>query len=235
MALDKAGTLEIIINTNQTNNPRFEHSVCDTTTSKCLDASNWTNSQNSQGSHHASDMDLLIGKGDGDGYHLWVLEATQDEIKIMHRSNGSGAGYSAYSGSISVTQNVTSTAGDDFRSTSYAQGEDGNFHLAYVPTDMSLNGIMYAYCDGPCGEPAAAGISQGWTFSPISGVDSETFDIAVDSDLIPHLFYSTSSGIHHTKLVDDSWTTPTLLFYLEANEIRAEITEKWESMGRGPT
>ena len=225
MALDKAGTLEIIINTNQTSNPRFEHSVCDTTTSKCLDASNWTNSQNSQGSHHASDMDLLIGKSDGDGYHLWVLEATQDEIKIMHRSNGSGAGYSAYSGSISVTQNVTSTAGDDFRSTSYAQGEDGNFHLAYVPTDMSLNGIMYAYCDGPCGEPAAAGVSQGWTFSPISGIDSETFDIAVDSDLIPHLFYSTSSGIHHTKLVDDSWTTPTLLFGLEANEIRAEITE----------
>ena len=224
MALDKAGTIEIIINTNQTTNPRFEHSVCDTTTSKCLDASNWTNSQNSVGSHHASDMDLLVGKGDGDVYHLWVLETTQDEIKIMHRSNGSGAGYSAYSGSMSVTQNVTSTAGDDFRSTSYAQGEDGNFHLAYVPTDMSQNGIMYAYCDGPCGEPAA-GVPQGWTFSPISGIDSETFDIAVDSDLIPHLFYSTSSGIHHTKLVDDSWTTPTLLFGLEANEIRAEITE----------
>ena len=83
---------------------------------------------------------------------------------------------------------------------------------------------LYAYCDGPCGEPAA-GVPQGWTFSPISGIDSETFDIAVDSDLIPHLFYSTSSGIHHTKLVDDSWTTPTLLFGLEANEIRAEITE----------
>jgi alpha-tubulin suppressor-like RCC1 family protein len=159
MALDQAGTLEIIINTNQTTNPRFEHSVCDTITSNCLDASNWTNSQNSQGSHHASDMDLLVGKDGGGVYHLWVLETNQDEVKIMHRENGTGAGYSAYSGSIRVTRNVTSTAGDDFRSTSYTQGEDGTFHLAYVPTDMSQNGLMYAYCADLCGETVKGGLS----------------------------------------------------------------------------
>ena len=47
----------------------------------------------------------------------------------------------------------------------------------------------------------------------------------MDSDLVPHVFYSTSSGIQHTKLVDDSWTSPVQILSLEANEIRAEISE----------
>ena len=222
MALNHTNVLEIITNTNTSGQHAFRHAVCDTTVNTCQSTSHWSGSSNTY-TFQGSDMDVIVNL-DGSITNLFLEEGTPDKIKMKTKQAGRSASESDYgpAASPSLTYNTSSASGDDIRSIRMIQSADGNYHMVYVPTDLSTNGLLYGYCTTECLRGPAL---NDWTFSPIAGATSSTFSFAVDSDLIPHLFYSTSSGIQHTKLVDDSWTTSLQILNLAANEIRAEISE----------
>ena len=222
MVLNHTNVLEIITNTNTSGQHAFRHAVCDTTVHTCQSSTNWTGSSNTH-TFQGSDMDVIVNL-DGSITNLFLEEDTPDKIKMKTKQAGQTASQSDYgpASSPSFTYNTSSASGDDIRSIRMIQSADGNFHMVYVPTDLSTNGLLYGYCTTQC--LRGPGLND-WVLSPIAGATSSTFSFAVDSDLIPHVFYGTSSGIYHTKLIDGSWTSPIQLLTLAVNEIRAEISE----------
>ncbi|MFL2978646.1 MAG: RCC1 domain-containing protein [Candidatus Thalassarchaeaceae archaeon] len=225
MVLNHTNVLEIITNTNTSGQHAFRHAVCDTTVHTCQSSTNWTGSSNTQ-TFQGSDMDVIVNL-DGSITNLFLEEATPDKIKMKTKQAGQTASQSDYgsASSPSLTYNTSSASGDDIRSIRMIQSTDGNFHMVYVPTDLSTNGLLYGHCTTACLYGPAF---NDWTFSPIAGVTSSTFSFAVDSDsgsacVLRHV---QAVDFNHTKLSRRSLGLLQFKFLsLAANEIRAEISE----------
>ena len=222
IALNQSSVLEIISANNGSGTYSLRYATCNLVTNDCTDSSDWDYTNTNSNTFTASDIDLIVTE-EGSSRNFFVRQLSTDSLH--YKIKGDGASTYGGAGKPGSIDNVSAIKGDDERSVRAVQGNDGRIHLFYTPTDLSTNGLVYAYCDSRIENCYGGPSINGYDFLRVPSATTNTFDIAVDSDLVPHVFYSTNSGIQYTKLVDDSWTSPVQILSLEANEIRAEISE----------
>ena len=179
----------------------------------CLDSSNWTASSASNDFRSRAGFDSSINPS-GDAWLSYTVSNSTNSFNVQ--TNNSYNGWTSY---VQVAQNSTGTA---FATSDIEVAVDGTVHAVYLHEDYATDGIMYTSCSGGWSDCNSA---SDWSFIPVPHVTNDTFSLAVDYDLVPHIFFNASSSLKFIKLVDGTWSSPVEVLNLGVSEIEANFHE----------
>ncbi|MED5486435.1 MAG: hypothetical protein VYB40_01860, partial [Candidatus Thermoplasmatota archaeon] len=181
----------------------------------CLDSSDWSQETVSNDLTTRHGFDSSIGPA-GDAWLSYTLTPNpfSNFFDVVSKPTGG-----SWTSTVHVAQNsslATSAVSD------IEVAVDGTVHAVYLHEDYATDGIMYTSCSGgwsDCNSPSD------WSFIPVPHVTNDTFSLAVDYDLVPHIFFNASSSLKFIKLVDGTWSTPVEVLNLGVSEIEANFHE----------
>ena len=179
----------------------------------CLESSDWNSQTIIATFAYMQGLDSDIGLNGDAWVSQSITSGSTDSFHIVSKPTG---GSWATSSSLSAPNSTGSTSAIS----DIEVAPDGTVHAVYLHEDYATDGIMYVSCSGG---RSNCNTSSNWSFIHVPHVTNKTFSLAVDYDLVPHVFFNSSSSLQYTKLVDGSWTTPVEILNLAVNEVRADF------------
>ena len=180
----------------------------------CLESSDWNSQTIIASFAYMQGLDSDIGLNGDAWVSQSITSGSTDSFNIVSKPTG-GSWNGIYPSLTAPNSTGSTSAISDIE-----VAPDGTVHAVYLHEDYATDGIMYVSCSGG---RSTCSSSSNWSFIPVPYVTNKTFSLAVDYDLVPHVFFNSSSSLQYTKLVDGSWTTPVEILNLAVNEVRADF------------